>query len=222
MKEKRRLILADDHALVRAGIRSLLESLPDIEVIAEAGDGLAALEAVRHHAVDVILLDITLPGLNGLEVARQISRMESHTENPPRVLMLSMHAGPEYVARALAAGAAGYLVKDSAFEELAEALDAVCLGQRYLSKTIDPQLVENFLAAAPAELHELAVLTPRQRQILQLVAEGHGTRDIAERLFLSVKTVETHRAQLMERLGIHDVPGLVRLAIRCGIITPDS
>lgn len=214
----RRLVLADDHALVRAGIRSLLESLENIEVVAEAGDGLAALEAVRRHAPDVILLDITLPGLNGLDVARQIARMEGQT----RILMLSMHAGPEYVARALAAGATGYLVKDSAFEELAEALDAVCRGQRYLGNAIDPRLVENFLSATPAEAPELAVLTPRQRQILQLIAEGHGTRAIADRLFLSVKTVEAHRAQLMERLGIHDVPGLVRLAIRCGMVTPET
>lgn len=217
MSLKKTIILADDHALVRAGIRSLLESLPDVEVVAEAGDGLEAVEIVRRQSPDAILLDITLPGLNGMEVARRISKMHGNT----RIIMLSMHAGPEYVARALAAGASGYLIKDSAFEELAAALDSVFRGRRYLSRAIDPELVEGLLAAQHLDQPELAVLTPRQRQILQLIVEGNGTREIAERLFVSVKTVETHRAQLMERLGIHDIPGLVRLAIRTGILTPE-
>ena len=217
MKLKRTLILADDHALVRAGIRALLAGLPNVEVVAEAGDGLSVLELVRRQPVDAVLLDITLPGLNGMEVARQITAMGVNT----RILMLSMHAGPEYVARALAAGASGYLVKDSAFEELATALEVLWSGRRYLGKAIDAQVVEQLLANQQAEQPELAVLTPRQRQILQLIAEGSGTRDIAERLSLSVKTVETHRSQLMERLHIHDVPGLVRLAIKLGLVTPD-
>ena len=218
MNGKRTLILADDHALVRAGIRALLAGLPNIEVVAEAGDGLEVLELVRHQAVDAVLLDITLPGLNGLEVARQIRVMGGNT----RILMLSMHAGPEYVARALAAGASGYLLKDSAFEELATALEVVWSGRRYLGKAIDAAVVEQFLANQQAEQPELAVLTPRQRQILQLIAEGKGTRDIATRLSLSIKTVETHRSQLMDRLRIYDVPGLVRLAIRLGLVTPES
>ncbi len=218
MNRKRTLILADDHALVRAGIRSLLEGLPNVEVVAEAGDGLAVLELVRRQPVDVVLLDITLPGLNGLEVARHITALGGNT----RILMLSMHAGPEYVARALAAGAAGYLVKDSAFEELASALDTVFNGRRYLGKAIDVEVVEQLLANQQAEQPELAVLTPRQRQILQLIAEGYGTRDIATRLSLSIKTVETHRSQLMDRLRIYDVPGLVRLAIRLGLVTPEA
>ena len=218
MSLKKTIILADDHALVRAGIRSLLESLPDVEVVAEAGDGLEAVEIARRQSADAILLDITLPGLNGLEVARQISKMSGNT----RIIMLSMHAGPEYVARALTAGAIGYLIKDSAFEELAAAIDSVFRGRRYLSSAIDPELVESLLAAQHLDQPELAVLTPRQRQILQLIVEGSGTREIAERLFVSVKTVETHRAQLMERLGIHDIPGLVRLAIRSGILTPEQ
>jgi DNA-binding NarL/FixJ family response regulator len=218
MNGRRTLILADDHALVRAGIRALLAGLPNVEVVAEAGDGLAVLELVRRHPVDAVLLDITLPGLNGLEVARQISAMGGNT----RILMLSMHAGPEYVARALAAGASGYLVKDAAFEELATALEVLWSGRRYLGKAIDPLMVEQFLANQQAEQPELAVLTPRQRQILQLIAEGYGTRDIAARLSLSIKTVETHRSQLMDRLRIYDVPGLVRLAIRQGLVTPES
>ncbi len=215
---RRRILLADDHALVRAGIRVLLQSLPGVEVIGETGDGLEALERVRRDLPDAILLDITLPGLNGLDVAERISRLGVAT----RVLMLSMHASPEYAARAFAVGAAGYLNKDSAFDELATALDAVCAGRRYLCRAIDPTLVGEFTRRADKGESELAVLTPRQRQILQLVTEGQGTRQIAERLNLSVKTVETHRAQIMLRLDIHDLPGLVRFAMRNGLLPPES
>lgn len=217
MNLNRRIVLVDDHALVRAGIRSLLEDIQGIEVIAEIGDGLEALDVVRREKPDAILLDVTLPGLNGLEVAERINNMNIGT----RVLMLSMHTGPEYVARALSAGALGYLFKDSAFEELSTALHSVMLGRCYLSKSIDPELVEQFQQSQGAGLPELDVLTPRQRQVLQLIAEGMGTREIAERLHVSIKTVETHRAQLMDRLNIHDVPGLVRFAIRMGMIDVD-
>jgi len=217
MKLDRRIVLVDDHALVRAGIRSLLESIDGIEVIAEVGDGIKAIEIVRREKPDAVLLDIMLPGLNGLEVAARIKGLGTGT----RILMLSMHTGPEYVARALSAGALGYLFKDSAFEELSSALQSVMLGRRYLSKSIDAGLVEQFMQSSGAGLPELEVLTPRQRQTLQLIAEGLGTREIAERLHVSVKTVETHRAQLMDRLGIHDVPGLVRFAIRVGIVDID-
>ena len=217
MKLDRRIVLVDDHALVRAGIRSLLESISGIEVIAEVGDGLQALDIVRREKPDAILLDITLPGLNGLEVAARINSMEPGT----RILMLSMHTGPEYVARAISAGALGYLFKDSAFEELSDALQHVMLGRRYLSKAIDADLVEQLMASSGSGQPELDVLTPRQRQVLQLVAEGLGTREVAEKLHVSIKTVETHRAQLMDRLDIHDVPGLVRFAIRTGIVDVD-
>jgi len=217
MNVRRKIILADDHALVRAGIRSLLESLPGLEVVAETGDGLEAVELARRLEADAMLLDITLPGLNGLEAAKLIAGMEK----PTRILMLSMHAGPEYVARALSAGASAYLIKDSAFEELSTALQHLFKGKRYLSQSIDAEAVEHFLQSQNLEHPELALLTPRQRQILQLIAEGYATREIAERLFLSVKTVETHRSQLMDRLGIYDVAGLVRLAIRTGMVTPE-
>ena len=217
MKLDRRIVLVDDHALVRAGIRSLLESISGIEVIAEVGNGLEALDIVRREKPDAILLDITLPGLNGLEVATRISSMDTGT----RILMLSMHTGPEYVARALSAGALGYLFKDSAFEELSDALQHVMLGRRYLSRAIDADLVEQLMASSGSGQNELDVLTPRQRQVLQLVAEGLGTREVAEKLHVSIKTVESHRAQLMDRLDIHDVPGLVRFAIRTGIVNID-
>ena len=214
----RRILLVDDHALVRAGIRALLESLPGLEVVGETGDGLEALQLVQELAPDAIVLDITLPGLNGLEVSARVARSGAAA----RVLVLSMHASPEYAARAFAAGAAGYLNKDAAFEELATALAEIGAGRRYLSRAIDAEQVAEFERRAASGASGLDALTPRQRQILQLVAEGLGTRQIAERLFLSVKTVETHRAQIMQRLDIHDVPGLVRFAIRHGLLPPES
>lgn len=218
MTTTRRILLADDHALVRAGIRALLESLPGVEVIGETGDGLEAVDHVRRDPPDAILLDITLPGLNGLEAAARIAKLDV----PTRVLMLSMHASAEYAARALAAGAAGYLNKDSAFDELATALEEIFAGRRYLCRAIDAEQVRQFERRASAGESELDALTPRQRQILQLVVEGLGTRQIAERLFLSVKTVESHRIQMMHRLGIFDVPGLVRFAIRNGLVPPEA
>ena len=202
----RRILIVDDHALVRSGIRLLVESLDGVEVVAETGDGLEALELVQCHRPDILLLDLTLPGLNGLELLERMRELP----DMPRVIVLSMHAGPEYVARALNAGAGGYLLKDSAFDELAAALDAVGERRRYLSRALDPGVIERFCEGLRGGEDDLGVLTRRQRQILQLIAEGQGTRQIAERLHVSVKTVETHRAQLMERLGIHDVAGLVR------------
>jgi len=210
----RRILIADDHALVRSGIRLLVESLDGVEVVAEAGDGLEALALVQAHRPDILLLDLALPGLNGLALLERMRDLP----DMPRVIVLSMHAGPEYVARALNAGAGGYLLKDSAFDELASALDAVAAKRRYLSRALDPGVIERFCDGLRDGEDDLGVLTPRQRQILQLIAEGQGTRQIAKRLHVSVKTVETHRAQLMERLGIHDVAGLVRFAIRTGLI----
>jgi DNA-binding NarL/FixJ family response regulator len=156
--------------------------------------------------------------MNGLEAAARIAKLDV----PTRVLMLSMHASAEYAARALAAGAAGYLNKDSAFDELATALEEILAGRRYLCRAIDAGLVQQFERRASTGESELDALTPRQRQILQLVAEGLGTRQIAERLYLSVKTVESHRIQMMQRLGIFDVPGLVRFAIRNGLVPPEA
>jgi len=218
MTPRRRILLVDDHALVRAGIRVLLESLPGVEVAGEAGDGLDAIERIRRDPPDAVLLDITLPGLNGLEVAASIARLGIST----RVLMLSMHNSLEYAARALACGAAGYLNKDSAFDELAAALDTICSGRRYLCRALDADRVQQLEKRVSQGVSGLEQLTPRQRQILQLVAESYSTRQIAERLFLSIKTVETHRSQIMERLDIHDVPGLVRFAIRHGLLPPES
>ncbi|HEY3859862.1 MAG TPA: response regulator transcription factor [Gammaproteobacteria bacterium] len=209
-----RILIADDHTLVRAGLTSLIARLPEMEVVAEAADGRQALRMVRDLQPDIVLMDIAMPGLNGLESAERI-----HGIHPKiKIVILSMHASEEYVAQALKAGASGYLLKDAATAELEMALKSVSMGQFYLSPAISRQVVDNFLRGGPTGLD---LLTPRQREILQLIAEGKGTRDIAETLHLSVKTVETHRAQLMDRLDIHDVAGLIRYALKKGLITAD-
>ncbi len=211
-----KVLLADDHHLVRAGIRALLEKHPGVEIVAEAGDGREALEGIERLRPDIALLDISMPGLNGLEVAARATKVCEKT----RVLILSMHADEGYVAQALRAGVSGYLLKDSVSSELALALTALGRGERYLSPRISTQVVDGFLRGDSREDDPLSALTSRQREILQLIAEGHSTRQIAEALDVSVKTIETHRAQLMERLDIHDVAGLVRFAVRSGLIEP--
>jgi DNA-binding NarL/FixJ family response regulator len=216
-----RVLLADDHHLVRAGIRALLESLPDVEIVAEAGDGQEALAALVRTKPDIALVDISMPGLNGLELAQRASREIPET----RLVILSVHGDASHVAQALRAGAKGYLVKDAAADELPILVRSVMRGETYLSPSISRHVVEGFLGRAstpPGESSEQPeLLTSRQREILQLVAEGRSTKDIANLLDLSVKTVETHRAQIMERLDIHDLAGLVRYAVRAGLVSPD-
>jgi DNA-binding NarL/FixJ family response regulator len=213
-----KILLADDHALVRAGLRSLLERMENVTVVAEAGDGREAVALAAAHQADVVLMDISMSGMNGLQATRELkkARPEIH------VLILSMHATEEYVLQALRAGASGYLLKDSAPLELALALQAVGRGETYLSPPISRQVVDSYMQRVGGDPDPLSLLTDRQREILQLVAEGHTTKDIARRLALSIKTVETHRAQLMERLNIRDIPGLVRYAIRHGLISADK
>ncbi|NMG45126.1 response regulator [Aromatoleum toluvorans] len=212
------VLVADDHTLVRAGIRSLLESFGGVEVVAEASDGREAIALLRTHNPDLILMDIAMRGLNGLEATARIRK--SHPKI--RIIMLSMHASEEYVLQALRSGAAGYLLKDSATLELELALKAVMNGETYLSPPISKQVVESYMNRVGDEQGTAVQLTPRQREILQLIVEGFSTKDIAARLHLSTKTVETHRTKLMERLDIHDIPGLVRYAIRVGIATADK
>lgn len=209
-----KILVADDHNLVRAGLTALIARLPDIEIAGEAADGRQALRMVRDLLPDLVLMDIAMPGLNGLEAAERIHGIHPQT----KIIILSMHANEEYVAQALKAGASGYLLKDAATAELEMALKSVSMGQFYLSPAISRQVVDNYLHGGPTGVD---VLTPRQREILQLIAEGKSTRDIAETLHVSVKTVETHRAQLMDRLDIHDVAGLIRYALKKGLITAD-
>jgi len=213
-----RVLLADDHTLVRKGIRAVLASQPGIEIVAETGDGREALALIEQHRPDLAVLDITMPGLNGLEVAFRVSQVSART----KVLILSMHAGEAYVAQALRAGVAGYLLKDAADDELPMAIKAVARNEVYLSPRISKQLVDRFVQSGATEPDPLAGLTSRQREILQLVAEGKSSKEIASMLELSIKTVESHRGQIMERLGVHDVTGLVRFAIRVGLVSPDS
>lgn len=213
-----KVIIADDHTLVREGIRALLERLPTVTVVGEAGDGRQAQALLEKHRPDVALLDITMPGLNGLELAGRAERLSPRT----KVIILSMHAGEAYVAQALRAGVAGYLLKDAAAAELEFALQSVSRGETYLSPAISRQVVEGYLKVSEEGADPLAGLTARQREILQLVAEGKSTKEIAGLLEVSVKTVESHRAQLMERLDIHDVPGLVRFAIRAGLVSSED
>jgi DNA-binding NarL/FixJ family response regulator len=212
-----RVLLADDHTLVRAGIRSLLESIEEVEVVAESGDGRETLELIAKHRPDIALLDIGMPGLNGLEVAKRVSQESPKT----RVIILSMHGDATYVHQALRAGVSGYLLKGAAVSELPLALKAVTCGETYLTPKVSKQVVEGFLREGEEEAGPLEGLTKRQCEILQLVAEGRSTKEIAGILDVSVKTVETHRSRLMDRLDIHDVPGLVRFAIRSGLVSPE-
>jgi DNA-binding NarL/FixJ family response regulator len=209
-----RVLLADDHKLVRAGFRAMLNSIADVEIIAETGDGREALELIQRDRPDVVLLDITMPSLTGLEVAKRVA---NQIENV-RVIILSMHTSEDYIARAVRAGVSGYLLKNADPVELELAIRAAMNGEMYLSPAVSKQLVEDYARRMRQEGAPEEQLTTRQREILQLIAEGKATKDIASGLKLSVKTVETHRKDLMERLGIHDVPGLVRYAIRAGII----
>jgi DNA-binding NarL/FixJ family response regulator len=212
-----RVLLAEDHGLVRAGIRSLLASVPDIEVVGEAGDGREALAILEQTPADVAILDITMPGMNGLEAAARVVERWPAT----RVIILSMHSNEEYVARALRAGAAGYLLKDAGTSELEAAIRAVVRGESFLSPAVSKRVVAGGSGGGGEGSTALEALTPRQREVLQMIAEGHSTKGVAAVLGLSVKTVETHRTLLMQRLGIHDVAGLVRYAMRMGLINSD-
>lgn len=215
-----RILLADDHQLVRAGLRVLIDGLPGFAVVGEAGDGREVLRRAREDGIDLVVMDLSMPGLNGLDATAHLVR-----EHPEiRVVILSMHTAENYVLDALRAGARGYVVKDAAPDELERALRAVAAGQRYLSPAISHYLLDDYLRLSRGgeAQKEAAQLTPRQREILQLIAEGRSTREIAGRLSISIKTVETHRAQIMERLGVRDVASLTRYAIRLGLITPDA
>ncbi len=212
-----RVLLVDDHALVRAGIRSLLSAMSDVQVVGEAASGEEALQMAEREHPDVVLMDIAMKGMTGLEAA---SRMRERHPTV-RVVILSMHSGEEYVLQALRAGAAGYLLKDAATSELELALRSVIRGENWLSPAVSRQVVEGYVQRVGGE-PVADLLTARQREVLSLIAAGKSTKEVAFTLNLSVKTIETHRAQIMERLGIRDVPGLVRYALRTGLVPPDG
>lgn len=213
-----RVLVADDHKLVRAGMISLLNNLSGVEVVGEADNGRVAIDLVEELHPDVVLMDIAMSSMNGLEAAERIIGV--HPEC--RVLILSMHSTEEYVVEALRIGVTGYLIKDAAASELEVAIRAVAHGERYLSPAVSTFLMDRYRVLTLWKEDTLQVLTPRQREILQLIAEGRSTKEIAGILKVATKTVETHRTQLMERLNIHDVAGLVRYAIRVGLISADK
>ena len=209
-----RILIADDHGVVAEGLKSLAEAEPGIEVVGIVSDGREAVKHAKDSRPDVIVMDMSMPELNGADATRAI------LQNDPscRVIVLSMYAEREYVRRALKAGAMGYVVKRSAAKELVDAIRAVHAGQRYLSPRVADVVIES---GADDGDDPLGRLSTREREVLQLLAEGNTGAEIAQRLSLSQKTVETYRARLVEKLGIRDLPGLVRFAIQRGIVTLD-
>jgi DNA-binding NarL/FixJ family response regulator len=212
-----RILLADDHTLVRTGMRLLLETMPGMVVVGEASDGASALRLIEQLRPDAVLMDLAMPGMSGTEAVRQVAARFPET----RVLVVSMHADEAYVQAALAAGAAGYVLKGADKEELEVALRQVVRGESYLSPAISAAVVAALANASSAEAigSPLDALTVRQQQVLQLVAEGLSTKKVAAQLGLSVKTVEAHRGAIMNRLGIRDLAGLVRFAVRVGLVS---
>ena len=209
------IVLADDHQVVRNGLRVLLEAEPDFSVVGEAGDGLEAVRLVERLQPDVLVLDLMMPGLNGLEVARQVSQRSPQT----RVVILSMYDNEAYVLEALRAGAAAYVPKESTSAELVRAIREAVAGRRYLSPPLSERAIEIYIQKAEsAALDPYETLTAREREVLHLVAEGHTNAEIAARLFVSPRTVETHRANLMRKLGLHTQTDLIRYALRRGIL----
>ena len=218
--DKIRVLLAEDHTIVRKGLRSLLDAEPDTEVVGEAEDGRKAIQLVEKLCPDVVLMDISMPGLNGLEATRQITKRFPEV----KVLILTVHSDEEYIRQVLSAGASGYLVKQAAPSELASAIRAAYQGDFFPSPSISRELIEDYTrqAEAMSENDSLLALTDREREVLQLIAEGHSNRQIAEILHISVKTVETHRAHLTDKLGIRSAAELTKYALRRGVISLDE
>jgi DNA-binding NarL/FixJ family response regulator len=213
-----KILLADDHKIMRDGLRSLIEKLPEMEVVAEAENGRTAVKQTRRFRPDVIVMDINMPDLNGIDATRQIVAEFPET----KIIAFSMHTDHQFVAGALKAGVSGYLQKDSAFEELAQAIRTVVANQTYLSPKITGDVVKGYLEKLLVDESAVpAFLTDREREVVQLYAEGHKTKQIADRLNLSVKTVETHRRKTMEKLDITSIAELTKFAIREGLTTLD-
>jgi two-component system, NarL family, response regulator NreC len=214
---KIRIVLADDHKLMRSGLRVLLEQQADLTVVGEVSDGREAVALVASQRPDVLVMDIGMPSLNGIEAAAQITK-----SNPEvAIVMLSMHSDESYVLRALKAGAKGYLLKDSAEADLIQAVRAVAEGKSFFSPAVSKVLLDDYVRKLKRSGTEdpYDLLTPREREVLQLVAEGKSNKEVAQLLNLSVYTVETHRSNIMEKLNIHGIPELILYAVRKGIIS---
>jgi DNA-binding NarL/FixJ family response regulator len=213
-----RILLVDDHDIVRAGIRTILEEDPAMEVVGEAEDGRSAVEMAGRLMPAVVIMDITMPVLNGLEAARQIVSGPSAA----KVITLSVHSDRQYVVQAFKAGASGYLLKKNAMRELAPAIQAVTSGKAYVSPSIADVVLEDYIRHVPATDEAFDMLTEREREVLQLLSEGKTSKEIATILHLSPKTIEFHRAQLMERINIHTVAELTKYALRHGLTSLDG
>ncbi len=216
---KTKVLLVDDHTIVRQGIKALLDTQEGIEVVGEAEDGREAIEKVKQMAPNVIVIDITMPNLNGIEATRQIKKI-----NPEiKVLVLTVHDNEEYIHRILQAGASGYLLKESAVSDLVSAINAVEKDDIFLSPSISKVVVKDYIRHVETEsgdFDSLNILTNREREVLQLIAEGHTNKEIARILKLSIKTIDVHRSHIMDKLNIHDITGLVKYSIRKGLIKP--
>ena len=211
-----RVLLADDHAIVRRGLRSLLETEPGLEVVAEASDGLEALRLCDEHHPDTLILDVGMPKLNGIEVAAHAHKLP----RAPRIIMLSMHSDETYVLRALAAGASAYLLKDATDEDLLPAVRAIGAGRPFFSPAVTAMLVEDYMRQLQARglTDTFHLLTDREKQVLQVLAEGRSNKEVATLLDVSLSTVETHRSNLMQKLNLHNTAEIVLYAVRKGII----
>ena len=212
-----RMILADDHALVRAGFRALLTEM-GIQIVAEASNGLEVIQLAAQHQPDLVLMDIAMPNLNGLEATARLTQQYPNM----RVVILSMHANIEYARRAMQAGAAGYLLKNAKAAELETALTAVAAGEVYLSPAVAKFVAADYARRGAGDRPPGVQLTPRQLEVLKLIAKGYTRKQIAEKLDISVKTYDTYRSQLMRHLGIQDAAGLVRFAMQMGLVTPEE
>ena len=212
-----RVLLADDHAVVRDGLRLILQAQTDITVVGEAGDGREAVNQVLKLKPDIVIMDIAMPGLNGIEATHQIRQLLPSA----KVIILSMHSSTEHISRALKAGARGFVLKESAGKEIVKAVQTVHLGQRYLCDKIEERVIDEYIRQqeTPPIKSPLERLSSREREILQLVVEGKSNKEIALVLHLSPKSIETYRSRLIRKLGIRDIPGLVKFAIQQGIIS---
>ena len=217
MTGKSRIVLAEDHTILREGLRALLSSHPDLEVVGEAQDGRQAIRCVEETSPDLVLVDLSMPSMDGIDAIREIRKRSPET----KIMALTVHKAEEYVLTALQAGADGYALKDATHAELVAAIRSVLAGKRYLSPGVSDKVIEGYLAGKKTRVAKSSwdTITPREREVLKLIAEGHRNREIAEILCISLKTVEKHRSNLMEKLDLHNVSDLTAYAIERGIVT---